>query len=84
MFVKQTALGWKVAFDRAEQARWRKLITRVKPLAQSSRPLYLAVESALREVAKRNKIPLAHLDRMIFQASGKSLLDFYLGENSTL
>lgn len=46
--------------------------------ARSSRPLYLALESALRKVAETNEISLAQLDRTIFQASGKSLLDFLL------
>jgi len=46
--------------------------------ARSSKPLYLAVESALREVARINKTPLSGLDRSIFQASGMSALDFVL------
>jgi thermostable 8-oxoguanine DNA glycosylase len=49
--------------------------------ARSSRPLYLALESALREVAEKNEIPLSKLDRIIFQASGKSALDFCLEAN---
>ena len=46
--------------------------------ARSDYNLYLGVESALRKVAERNKISLAELDRMIFQASGTSMLDCYV------
>jgi len=43
---------------------------------RSSKAGYLALESALRRVAQANRIPLASLDRIIFQASGMSAFDF--------
>lgn len=46
--------------------------------ARACPDLYLSVESALREVARRNHICAAQLDRIIFRTSGKSLLDFFL------
>jgi thermostable 8-oxoguanine DNA glycosylase len=44
--------------------------------ARSSKAGYLALESALRQVAQTNHIPLSRLDRIIFQASGMSAFDF--------
>jgi thermostable 8-oxoguanine DNA glycosylase len=43
---------------------------------RSSKAGYLALESALRKVAQANHIPLARLDRIIFQASGMSAFEF--------
>ena len=43
---------------------------------RSSKSGYLALESALRQVAQANHIPLARLDRIIFQASGMSAFEF--------
>jgi len=50
---------------------------------QSSDDLYEAVESALREVATRNHVSLAHLDRSIFQASGKNALEPLLSSKAS-
>jgi len=46
--------------------------------ARSSQPMYLALEAALRDVARKNRISLSKLDRTIFQAMGMSAADFLL------
>jgi len=46
---------------------------------QSSRALYTALESTLREVARRNGMTLSQLDRAVFRASGTKVLDFFMG-----
>jgi thermostable 8-oxoguanine DNA glycosylase len=46
---------------------------------QSSKALYTALESALREVARRNGITLSQLDRAVFRAVGTAKLDFFMG-----
>ena len=46
---------------------------------QSSRALYTALESTLREVARRNGMTLSQLDRAVFRASGTTVLDFFMG-----
>ena len=43
---------------------------------RSSRTGYIALESALRQVAQANRIPLSRLDRIIFQASGMTAFAF--------